>query len=93
MRFPPLLGVAPPNGPAASRRPELQRRMSRAIAARHPWGEGRYGFTVRELCCTMCISAESLAKARKHPSRLSVNRVLALAMATGEDPLTVLVDL
>ena len=90
----PLPGVSQPNGRGSTpRRHGPRRRTFRAIVARHPRGDGRFGFTVRELCRTMRISAASLAEARTHPGRLSVNGVVALAGAMGEDPLTVLADL
>lgn len=75
------------------RRPASRRRTFRAIVERHPRVDGKVGFTVRELCITMRISAASLAHARVNPGHLSVEKVVALAEAMEECPLQVLSDL
>ena len=91
-----------PSGPAtgqqqtldpAPRRNAPRRRTFRDIVQKHPRGNGKFGFRVRELCATMRISAASLTEARENPGRLSVNAVVALAEAMGECPLHVLADL
>ena len=94
-RRPPVRSPAsPPNPPGrAPRRPPPQRRRFRAIVERHCRPNGKVGFTVRELCTTMRISAASLAHARANPGHLSVEKVMALAEAMGECPLGVLLDL
>ncbi|RSK43165.1 hypothetical protein [Hymenobacter rigui] len=67
----------------------LKHRASRnrtfhAIIKRHPRGNGKFGFTVRELCRSMRIGAETLTKAKKDPGRLSINSLRGLADAMGE---------
>ena len=91
----PPLTLLRPNNPLGRvpRRNGSKRRTFRDIAEHHPRGNGKFGFTVRELCATMRISAASLTEARDNPGRLSVNKVVALAGAMGESPLQVLVDL
>jgi hypothetical protein len=69
------------------------RRTFRAIVQQHPRANGKVGFTVRELCAIMRISAASLTAARINPGRLSVKAVMALAGAMGEEPLLVFADL
>ena len=92
----------PPSEPAtgqpqapdpAPRRNAPRQRTFRDIVQKHPRGNGKFGFRVRELCALMRTSAASLTEARKNPGRLSVNAVLALAGAMKEDPLRVLTDL
>lgn len=77
----------------ALRRNALTRRTFRDIIQQHPRSNGKFGFTVRELCTTMHISAASLTKARNNPGRLSLNAVVALAEAMNECPLDVIMDL
>ena len=77
----------------APRRNAPRQRTFRDIVQKHPRGNGTFGFRVRELCALMRTSAASLTEARKNPGRLSVNAVVALAEAMGEDPLRVLTDL
>lgn len=92
--IPPVPLLPPPNPPVrAPRRPVPRRRTFRAIVERHCRPNGKVGFTVRELCTTMRISAASLAHARVYPGHLSVEKVMALAEAMGECPLGVLLDL
>jgi hypothetical protein len=79
-------------GPAL-RRKKAKQRTFRDIVEHHARGEGRFGFTVRELCGIMRVSAASLTEARKNPGHLSVEKVVALAEAMGEHPLRVLMDI
>jgi hypothetical protein len=88
----PTTGQQPTPDPAP-RRNAVRRRTFRDIVQKHPRGNGTFGFRVRELCAMMRTSAASLTEARKNPGRLSVNMVVALAEAMGEDPLRVLTDL
>jgi hypothetical protein len=69
------------------------RRTFRAMVQHHRRSNGKIGFTVRELCTTMRISAASLTEARANPGRLSLDAVMALAGAMGEFPLQVITDL
>ena len=86
--------LPPPNPPGSVRRRTAPRRRTfRSIVERHPRPDGQVGFTVRELCATMHISAASVAHARVNPGHLSVEKVVALAEAMGECPLGVLLDL
>ena len=86
--------LPPPHPPGrAPRRPAPRRRTFRAIVERHARADGKVGFTVRELCATMRISAASVAHARVNPGHLSVEKVVALAEAMSECPLGVLLDL
>ena len=70
-----------------------KRRTFHDIVVHHPRGDGRFGFTVRELCTTRHISAASLTHARRNPGHLGVGKIMALAAAMGEHPLHVLRDL
>ena len=70
-----------------------KRRTFRDIVVHHPRVDGRFGFTVRELCTTMHISAASLTHVRRNPGHLVVGKIMALAAAMGEHPLHVLKDL
>ncbi|MFC6225024.1 hypothetical protein ACFP2F_17380 [Hymenobacter artigasi] len=79
-------------GPAL-RRKKAKQRTFRDIVAHHPRGNDKFGFTVRELCRIMRVSAASLTEARKNPGHLSVEKVMALAEAMGEHPLRVLLDI
>ena len=79
-------------GPAL-RRKRAKQRTFRDIVEHHPRGNDKFGFTVRELCSIMRVSAASLTEARKNPGHLSVEKVIALADAMGEHPLRVLGDL
>lgn len=91
---PPLLKTLQKNTPEREiRRNVSARRTFRAIVQHHPRSGGKFGFTVRELCTTMRISAASLTEARDNPGRLSLNAVVALSEAMGESPLSVIVDL
>ena len=51
------------------------------------------GLTVRRLCSTLHVAAESLRAAYDEPGRLSLNAVMALSELVGEDPQTVAADL
>lgn len=75
------------------RRKRAKQRTFRDIVEHHPRGNGKFGFTVRELCAIMRVSAASLTEARKNPGHLSVEKVMALAEAMEEHPLRVLGDL
>ena len=75
------------------RRKRVKQRTFRDIVEYHPRGNDRFGFTVRELCRIMHVSAASLTEARKNPGHLSVEKVMALAEAMGEHPLRVLLDI
>lgn len=89
-----LSGRGPTNTHSpAPRRKQSKSRTFRDMAERHPRPNGKFGFTVRELCTTMRISAASLTEARANPGHLSVNKVVALAEAMEEHPLHVLADL
>jgi hypothetical protein len=79
-------------GPAL-RRKKAKQRTFRDIVAHHPRENDKFGFTVRELCRIMRVSAASLTEARKNPGHLSVEKVMALAEAMGEHPLRVLLDI
>lgn len=74
------------------KRQSSRKRTFRNIIEHHPRGNGKFGFTVRELCTTMHIAAETLTKARKDPGRLSLNSLMALADAMGEPHLDVMMD-
>jgi hypothetical protein len=88
----PLRPQANPPG-QAPRRQGARRRTFRAIVERHPRPGGKVGFTVRELCVGLRISAASLTEARLNPGHLSVEKVMALAEMMGESPLHVFYDL
>ena len=75
------------------RRNALKRHTFRDIVEHHPRGDGKFGFTVREICTTMRISAASLTHARTNPGHLMVEKIVALAGVMGEHPLHVLGDL
>ena len=64
--------------PVSVRRNALKRRTFRDIVEHHPRGDGKFGFTVRELCTTMHISAASLTHARTNPGHLMVEKIVAL---------------
>lgn len=86
--------LAQPALPPQVLRPKRSRRRTfRAIVERHCRPNAKIGFTVRELCTTMHISAASLRHARANPGGLSVEKVMALAEAMGENPLSVVLDL
>ena len=78
---------------SALRRKRAKQRTFRDIVEHHPRGNDRFGFTVRELCRIMHVSAASLTEARQNPGHLSVEKVMALAEAMGEHPLRVLLDI
>lgn len=75
------------------RRNASKRRTFRDIVEHHPRGDGKFGFSVREICTTMHISAASLTHARTNPGHLMVQKIVALAGVMGEHPLHVLGDL
>lgn len=75
------------------RQSAARQRTFHDIVQKHPRTNGTFGFRVRELCATMRISAASLTAARRNPGQLSVNAVVALAGAMGEDPLCILTDI
>lgn len=79
--------------PAPARSLPTARRTFRDIVQHHPRANGKRGFTVRELCRAMRISAASLREAHAHPGRLSLNAVSALAALMQEPLLLVLADL
>lgn len=87
----PADGLPQPIGQPIKRK-YLRKRTFRNIIECHPRGNGKFGFTVRELCTTMHIAAETLTKARKDPGRLSLNSLMALADAMGEPHLDVMMD-
>jgi hypothetical protein len=72
-------------------------RTFRDIVQNHPRTEperrGTVGYTVRELCGTMHIAADSLRAAYEDPGRLSLNSIAALAYKMGEDPLQLVADI
>lgn len=94
----PLVGAGTPPPPAATPAPAPERSL--AIAHRtfgdsvrqHPRANGKVGFTVRELCRAMRISAAWLREAYAHPNRLSLSAVSALAALMQEPLLSVLGD-
>lgn len=72
-------------------------RTFRDIVQFHPRTEperlGIPGFTIRELCSTLHVAAESLRTAYDEPGRLSLTGLMALAEKMNEDPLRVAADL
>jgi hypothetical protein len=85
--------VATPVPPAPERGLAAARRTFSDIVQRHPRADGKKGFTVRELCRAMRISAASLREAHANPGRLSLKAVSALATLMQEPLLPVLADL
>ncbi|RYE05483.1 MAG: hypothetical protein EOP33_05600 [Rickettsiaceae bacterium] len=87
----------PPAPPAPAQAPErglsTARRTFGDIVQRHPRANGKLGFTVRELCRAMRVSAASLREAHANPGRLSLKAVSALATLMQEPLLPVLADL
>lgn len=89
----------------ASNTPKKKSRASRSFRGRtfrdivqnHPRTEptriGTKGYTVRELCSTMHIAADSLRAAYTEPGRLTLNGIAALAAKMGEDPLQIAADI
>jgi len=75
------------------RRNAPKRHTFRDIVEHHQRGDGKFVFTVREICTTMRISAASLTHARTNPGHLMVEKIVALAGVMGEHPLHVLGDL
>jgi hypothetical protein len=69
------------------------RRTFGDIVQQHPRANGKVGFTVRELCQAMRISAASLREAHANPGRLSLRAVSALASLMEEPVPSVLADL
>jgi hypothetical protein len=91
---PPAATPAPPApAQAPERRLSTARRTFSNIVQQHPRANGKRGFTVRELCRAMRISAASLREAHANPGRLSLNAVSALAALMQEPLLPVLADL
>lgn len=85
---------APPaSEPVPARSLPTARRTFRDIVQHHPRANGKRGFTVRELCRAMRISAASLREAHANPGRLTLNAVSALAALMQESLLLVLADL
>ena len=70
---------APPRPPLPEGRQTPARRTFRDIVKHHPRANGKQGFTVRELCGALRISAASLQEAHGNPGRLSLNSLSALA--------------
>jgi hypothetical protein len=95
LALPPGASVPAPAAPAQTpeRRLSTTRRTFRDIVQQHPRANGKRGFTVRELCRAMRISAASLREAHANPGRLSLNAVSALAALMQEPLLLVLADL
>ncbi|WBA44020.1 hypothetical protein [Hymenobacter canadensis] len=79
-------------GPAPRPRAAARRTLS-SIIHYHPRPDGKAGFTVRELCRTMRIGAESLTDAQQNPGRLSLSAIEALAEKMQESPVQLVVDL
>jgi len=91
----PVASVPAPSSPAQTpaRSGTTARRTFRDIVRQHPRDNGKRGFTVRELCRAMRISAASLREAHTNPGRLSLKAVSALADLMQEPLLPVLADL
>jgi hypothetical protein len=91
----PVASVPAPSPPAQTpaRSGTTARRTFRDIVRQHPRDNGKRGFTVRELCRAMRISAASLREAHTNPGRLSLKAVSALADLMQEPLLPVLADL
>lgn len=89
---PPPSTPAPPV-PAPAHSSSTTRRTFGDIVQHHPRANGKVGFTVRELCRAMRISAASLWEAHANPGRLSLSAVSALATLMQEPMLPVLADL
>lgn len=85
--------ASPMPEPIPARSMSPARRTFRDIVQHHPRANGKRGFTVRELCRAMRISAASLREAHANPGRLSLNAVSALAALMQEPLLQVLADL
>ncbi|NML68002.1 hypothetical protein HHL22_22610 [Hymenobacter sp. RP-2-7] len=85
--------MPPAPAPASEDSPSTARRTFRDIVQHHPRANGKVGFTVRELCRAMRISAASLQEAHANPGRLSLTAVSALATLMQESLLSVLADL
>jgi hypothetical protein len=91
---PPTFTPAPPAPvPAPERSLSTARRTFGDMVQHHPRANGKIGFTVRELCRAMRISAASLREAHANPGRLSMNAVSALATLMQEPLLPILADL
>ena len=91
---PPASAATPaPPAPAPERSLATTRRTFGDIVQQHPRANGKVGFTVRELCQAMRISAASLREAHANPGRLSLRAVRALASLMQEPFLSVLADL
>jgi len=92
--LPPVSTPAPPAPvPAPERSLATTRRTFGDIVRHHPRANGKVGFTVRELCRAMRISAASLREAHANPGRLSLSAISALATLMQEPLLSVLGDL
>ena len=79
--------------PFLVRRNPSKRRTFRDTVEHYPRGDGKFGFSVREICTTMRISAASLTHARTNPGHLMVKKIVVLAGVMGEHTLHVLGDL
>jgi hypothetical protein len=89
----PVLGSPAPVSYPAPPRNASGRRTFREIVQQHPRSNGKTGFTVRELCQALRISAASLTEAQDNPGRLSLYSVVALSKVMEEAPSRVLADL
>lgn len=93
----PVVRAGTPPPPTSTPVPEsglsTARRTFRDIVQHHPRANGKVGFTVRELCRVMRVSAASLREAHANPGRLSLKAVSALATLMQEPLLPVLDDL
>ncbi|HET9505651.1 MAG TPA: hypothetical protein VFO93_19055 [Hymenobacter sp.] len=91
---PPAPAATPaPPAPAPEGSLATTRRTFGDIVQQHPRANGKIGFTVRELCQAMRISAASLREAHANPGRLSLRAVGALASLMEEPFPSVLADL
>ncbi|OGX92202.1 hypothetical protein [Hymenobacter coccineus] len=63
------------------------------IVRDHPRANGKKGFTVREVCRALRISAASLQAMHANPARLKLKQVRALAALMQEPGLLVLADI
>lgn len=91
---PPASAAIPaPPAPAPEGSLTTARRTFGDIVRQHPRANGKVGFTVRELCQVMRISAASLREAHANPGRLSLRAVSALASLMQEPFPSVLADL
>ncbi|MGI4883926.1 MAG: hypothetical protein ACRYFR_03085 [Janthinobacterium lividum] len=82
---------APAPGPESGGPPA--RRTFSDIVRDHPRANGKTGFTVRELCRALRISAASLQELHADTGRLKVKQLRALAALMQEPVLPVLADI